>query len=339
MRSFIRRMSGMLGSTLPFSLVKNPAGNSYVFPFYHIVSDEPCPHTRYLYPVCSVDRFRKDIDFLLRNYRPLTFSQVVEYAAGGAKKTVKPGFYLTFDDGLREIADVVVPILLKKGIEAAFFINPAFVDNHSLFRRHKVSLLIDSINRQKDEEALKTTAGILNCRPVEVIKKILSLGDHEYAIIDSLAVILHIDFGRFLINNKPYLGLHRLRELQEKGFVIGSHSFDHTLFSGLTLFQMKEQVMKSMNWLSQNLSVRQRVFAFPFTDDRIPSGFFQWMYDDAKIEVSFGTAGLKHELFRKHIQRIPMEQWGFDSARQILGEEYVVYIIRSIFGKNKITGR
>lgn len=339
MKKLIRKASGVAGRILPFSCTRLAARHYHLFPFYHIVTDGPAPHTEHLYPVCTLQRFNNDIDFLTSNYRRLSFEQVKEYASRGWQKGEKPGFYLTFDDGLREIAEVVAPVLLEKGIEAAFFVNPAFVDNRSLFHRHKISLLHSRLCRQTNNMAIREAAAILNCKPENLRETLNTTGEERSGEIDHVAEVLGISFDHFLKEKKPYLTLEQIKILQEKGFKIGSHGYTHPLFSALDENGMKEQVVKSMQWLHQNLSPGERIFAFPFTDHQVPAGFFRWMYEEAGIGLSFGTAGLKHEQFRKHLQRIPMEQEGYHSVREILGEEYFYSYIRFIFGKNRITGR
>lgn len=338
MRKFARRLSGIPANILPFSWIKNLAPHSPVFPFYHMVSDEPVPHVANLYPVTSVLRFEQDLDFLLRHYRPLRYSQVKEYASGHPDSGVKQGFFLSFDDGLREMAEIVAPILIKKGIEAAFFVNPAFIDNRKLFYRHKASLLAEKTGLPGSDTLAKRCASVLNCKPAQVKARILSLGQDDL-LLDRLAGLSEVDFTFFLTAEKPYMEISHLRYLMENGFMIGAHGYDHTLFSGLNETGMKEQLNKSTEWLNRNLGVSELTFAFPFTDDGISSGFFRWMYDEAGISLSFGTAGLKHEKSGQHLQRIAMEKRNFRSAGQILGEEYGYYFLRSIFGKNKIAGR
>ena len=50
-------------------------------------------------------------------------------AVEGSGKLDRRCLHLTFDDGFRELHDVVAPILLRKGIPATFFVNSAFIDN------------------------------------------------------------------------------------------------------------------------------------------------------------------------------------------------------------------
>jgi len=209
MKKLIRKASGLAGKILPFAWTRLAAPHCHLFPFYHIVTDGPAPHTEHLYPVCTVQRFKNDIDFLTSHYRPLSFEQVKEYASRGWQKGEKPGFYLTFDDGLREIAEVVAPVLLDRGIEAAFFVNPAFVDNRSLFHRHKISLLHDHLCRHTNNMAFREAAAILSCKPENLRDTLSASGEERSIEIDHVAEVLGISFEHFLEERKPYLTLEQ----------------------------------------------------------------------------------------------------------------------------------
>jgi peptidoglycan/xylan/chitin deacetylase (PgdA/CDA1 family) len=337
MNHAVRKVCEWPGYVIPISRMKVPVRNQSIFPFYHLVTDEPAPHADSLYPVVSVKRFLEDIGFFLQNFYPMTFREVLDVASGMPSKAKIPGFFLTFDDGLREMAETVAPILSAKGIQAAFFVNPAYTGNRNLFYRHKASLLVSRIRGPGNLKSAGQCAKILECKPREVISRIMSAGTDDAHLLDRLASYLEIDFQQFLNEKKPYLDIPQLKWLQKEGFIVGSHSLDHPLFADLSETEMKKQLAGSMEWLQSNLAISTRSFAFPFSDDRVPASFFRWMFDEAKIDVSFGTAGFKQDAFVKHLQRIPMEKRGYRSARQIIGGEFSYSFVRSIFGKNKIT--
>ncbi len=337
MNQRLREISELPGRLLPFPWIKVPFRKKSLFPFYHLITDEPAPHADALYPVVSVSRFREDLGFFLRHFYPMTFDRVMNVAYGNPLAGKTPGFFLTFDDGMREMAEIVAPILSAKGIEAAFFVNPAFIGNRELFYRHKASLLVSGIRMPGNDLGVRYCAKLLGCKPEELIRRILSVGMHEIHILDKLATTLEIDFEQFLREKKPYMDITHLRKLQDEGFIIGSHSQDHPLFSELPEEEMKKQLAESMGWLHNNLNIRIRTFAFPFSDDSVPASFFRWMVDEAQIDISFGTAGFKTDSFGRHIQRVPMEKRGCSSAKQIIGGEFSYSFVRSIFGKNKIT--
>ncbi len=325
--------------TKPFSFnfLRKLAGENFIFPFYHLVSDTPPRHVKNLYNVVSVGQFRADLEFLLKNYQPATMHDVLAFIKNG-KKTEKPLFFLSFDDGMRECFDTVFPILKEKKIEAAFFINPLFVGNRTMFFKHKISLIIEKIEALKEQNVLPEIEKLLNIRgsnKTEIADKILRLKYADTAITDKIAALLNIDFERYLKTEKPFMSLEQILGLQKNNFIIGSHSYDHPEFWELSDAAKQEQMIKSFDYIDKNIHPGIRSFAFPFSDINVPDSFFRFLYDEIKLDVTFGTSGIKKDVQPKHIHRIAMEA-GKKNAERIIREEYAYFCLKSIFRKNTI---
>src|SRR5690625_6718403 len=52
-----------------FKNITQLSGKNIIFPFYHLISDQDCPHIRHLYPVKTIDQFKKELDFFQKHYR------------------------------------------------------------------------------------------------------------------------------------------------------------------------------------------------------------------------------------------------------------------------------
>ena len=128
--------------------------------------------------------------------------------------------------------------------------------------------------------------------------------------------------------------------LINKKFTIGAHSEDHPLFSELSMSDQKNQVIKSLKKLNEMFGISDLYFSFPFTDDKLSVELFEKINSEPGIQLraSFGTAGIKKDLYSNHYQRIPMEV-GKYSASQILSAEFIYYLMKIPFGKNKIIRR
>src|SRR3990167_6503255 len=68
----------------------------------------------------GIREFKKQIEFLLKEYRPISLSDLDKYLIGG-KKLQNPSFLITFDDGYQDILKIK-PFLKNKGIRPAVFI-------------------------------------------------------------------------------------------------------------------------------------------------------------------------------------------------------------------------
>ncbi len=337
-RASIRKTAFHFSKPFPFNWLKHHSGQQFIFPFFHTVSNAKIPHIQNLYPVCTEEQFRSDLNFLLSKYQPATFTDVLNFVKNG-KKSSKPYFFLSFDDGFAECATVIAPILKEKGIEAAFFVNPAFIDNPDFSHRQKISLIIEKTSKANKSEIEKiqqfTATENLPFEATEQALKKLTFKDEEK--INKIATVLGLNFKQLAGQIKPYLTLEQLKKLQSDGFAIGSHGFDHSEFQLLTTEEMKQQVERSFTYLENNLNIKNRIFSFPFTDYEMPLSFFNYLQNEANMAVSFGTAGLKNDAVPSHIHRIPAELEGFTSARQIIKAEYFYYLAKVLAGKNQIS--
>lgn len=249
----------------------------------------------------------------------------------------KNAILLTFDDGFREMHDVVAPILLNKGVSATFFINSNFTDNKELCYQHKASLLIkylpgmSHVTRKKMGDVLKTK----EITSEEIQKEILSLNYQEREVIDHVAQLMEIDFTDYLLKYKPYLTSEQILQLIKKGFSFGAHSVDHPLYAFLSLEEQLQQTKESVNFVKEKFNLDYGAFAFPHTDIGVSKAFFEEIYSHSLVDITFGTGGIISDSFKKNIQRFSLER-PLLPAREIIAYQYAKKMYRCIRGKYKI---
>ena len=286
------------------------SGQRVILPFYHVVSDIEKPHYKNLYPIKSVSEFEEDLDFLLKYFKPISLSELIELVESG-KKSKEKVFHLTFDDGLSELYNVVAPILKEKNIPATFFINTDFLDNKAMFYRFKASLLTEEF----------AANGMLD----------LPYGQEND--IDVLAETLEYDFDEYLKQEQPYLTSEQIKELISQGFTFGGHSLNHPLYSKINIEEQLNQTLESVNNLTNQFNLTYKVFSFPFTDDGVGQEFYKKV--NSQLDLTFGTAGIKNDFSNKNLQRIGMEEnkKGID----IIKTQHLYYFFKKFLGKNKIS--
>lgn len=295
--------------------------NAPVFlPFYHVVSNHQLPHILN-YPYLNEKQFEQELDFFLKYFKPVS----LEYIYQNPKPSEKV-FHLSFDDGLRSCAEIVAPILLKKGIPATFFINSGFVDNKELFHRYKASLILTEMYRHPDTE---TENLLLENNLTQ--KNLLQSNFLQRAILDEAAELINLDFNAFLATEKPYLSTAQIKDLSQKGFTIGGHSHKHPEFWKISEKKQFKHVRKSMNWISENINQKIKAFSFPFTDDGVSENLFQGIKDENICDITFGTAGVKYDDVEMHFQRYVAEQ--NDDFKENLKAEFVYFKLRKAIGK------
>lgn len=337
-RESVKRIAYNVTKPFSFQFLRNVTGQHFVFPFYHFIGDNYPPYVRHLYRQIKPREFLDDLEFLLKHYQPATVDDLKRFSADG-KKSNKPLFLLSFDDGLKECYEVVFPVLKQKGIQAAFFVNSGFADNKALFYRFKISLLIEkAISRAGKTSLNKLTdyLGIVNLKEDELAGKLLQLKYSDTQKLETIAHILNAGFDEILNAEKPYMSMEQLKKLNSEGFLIGAHSVDHPLFSDLSEAEQISQVSQSMDFVNNHFKPELSLFAFPFTDFGVSPRVFDFIEHSDDIDFSFGTAGIKKDSRQKHIQRIPMDEFSTSGSQKILRAEYAYYLFKSMFGKNKI---
>lgn len=320
MKRFLIPMVKRLGRHIPFKWLKG-LSTGMLLPFYHVVSDDPLPHIKsYNYP--GVDAFQRDLDYLLKHYAPAGLDELFTATASSHNL-----FHLSFDDGLRQCYDIIAPLLLRKGIPATFFINPGFVDNRQLFHRHKAGLILTHAENFSSTKNILVKSGIT---PVQLMQ----ISGRDSELLDRIAEEAGISFADFLQSYRPYMTLGQIAELQAAGFTIGGHSWDHPEFYTISEQEQFDQIRRSMEWMDAHFPQRKRIFAFPFTDDGIRTRLLRRVYDSGICDLTFGTAGLKRDIFPGHLQRLSCET-GF-SLESILKGELVYSGLRRITGKSVV---
>jgi peptidoglycan/xylan/chitin deacetylase (PgdA/CDA1 family) len=340
MRVAFKNILGVAGGWIPLKLIRGITGMRDIFPFYHAVSDEDLPHLKHLYTVKTQKRFIMDLDYFLSRYEPVSMSDWYEFSLG-RKKLNKPAMVLSFDDGLRQVNDVIVPILTSKGVPATFFINPSFVDNKKLFYKYKASLIIDRLEKHGYPvsllEVISSRLDVSFKNKDSLKRALLNVNHQDKDFLKTMAELVEVDFKTFLRIRKPYLSTKQILKIKKQGFGIGSHSMNHPLFSLLSHEEQLQELKESLKWLNKKLKPEYKYFAFPFTDEGVDSIFFDRIFSWKKplVDMSFGTAGLKRDPYPFHFQRIPMDVTK-SGARIFLKGEYIYYLLKSILGKNII---
>jgi peptidoglycan/xylan/chitin deacetylase (PgdA/CDA1 family) len=324
-------------SLIPTAVLKKLAPGASLLPYHHIVSDREVPHVRHLYPYKNIRQFEKDLDHLLKHLRPVGVEEITAAVLSGGG-TPRGSFLLTFDDGFREVYDVIAPILSSKGVPAVFFVNPAFLDNRVLFYRCKISLVIDELLRKKGHASLlKECDSLLGDGPSasleDMIRRIRKIDNFHQDLLDKLASRLELSFDEYLRANRPFLTVSQAKELGERGFCIGAHSWDHPYYDLIPEEEQERQTLRSANYVNENFSPSSRLFSFPHSDVNLSQHFFDRLSSGhAPIDVFFGIQNQKEEPSNRMLHRFNAERPDLPMSGQLNG----ILLWMLIF---KLTGR
>jgi peptidoglycan/xylan/chitin deacetylase (PgdA/CDA1 family) len=299
-----------------------------------MVNDRDIIHVKHLYNYKKQKQFKKDLDYFLKNYKSISMYDLINVIYCN-KKIPRKSFLLTFDDGYREIYEVVVPILKEKGISATFFLTTDFIDNKKLFYRNKSSILIENIQKHSSTIILKEIKNILQKNKIvfnNFKENILSLDYSQQFILDEIARIIEFDFNEYLRIEKPYLSTKQVNDLISEGFTIGAHSIDHPIYPLLSLEEQIFQTSESVKRLKEKFTLDNGIFAFPNSDRGILNNFFIELYKNNIVDATFGTSGINYQVSSPNLQRLSMED-DFVNASETISFNYLKGIFNNI---NKI---
>jgi peptidoglycan/xylan/chitin deacetylase (PgdA/CDA1 family) len=295
----------------------------FVF-YYHLVNDDLVPHVTNLYEYKRTRQFSDDLDFLLKHYSPVGLTDVIRWLKGNSSLPRKC-FVLSFDDGFREIYDIVAPILLRKGIPAAFFLTSSFLDNRDFGYGNKASLLVQLIRKglsPATEEAIKEILAGNSIFAPTLAQGILRVDYRRKEILNAIADIVQLDLASYLRVKKPYLSSPQVQELLVQGFSIGAHSLDHPYFSALPLAEQLRQTLSSVAFIRNRFGLDYGAFAFPHNDAGVSKQFFAKTQESGFVDITFGTGGMRRGDSPAHRQRISLEKplW---PARELIARQYL----------------
>jgi len=304
-----------------------------IFPYYHIVSNKTVAHIDNLYKFKNIEQFKKDLDFLKKNYQSLD-PKILTH-----NKNPKNSFLLSFDDGLEEIYTVIYPILKEKEVNAVFFINPDFIDNKKSLYKHDLSIIIDHLKTSEvDIVAIKELNLLLSASASsndEIINELRKIKFSDRNKFKKILTILNIDIQKYLNEKKPYVSSEQIKEMLADGFYFGGHTMSHPPLKELSFLEQKKEILDSIDFMKNKFNLDYSFFAFPFSDKLISKKLLDELFSYDSNILLFGNSGIKKDVDEKIIQRFTLENPSKPAEKQIVTEHLYSYYNRLI-GKYRI---
>jgi len=322
--------------SIPAGVLRKVTNARILIPYYHVVSERELSHVRHLYKYKNERMFREDLDFLGRKYAPITLRDLLD-SLYRERKLPKNAMLLTFDDGFREMHDVVAPILLEKGIPATFFVNTDFLDNREMCYLNKASVLVDVLEKIDDPGLSEKILRLLppdGSRDADVIVRLLAIPYEKRDALDEIAGVLRVDFAAYLEHHRPYLASGQIKEMIDRGFTFGAHSLDHPVYSALPEKEQVRQTLESLGELKRRFSISYGAFAFPRHDRNVARLFFDEIFKGG-ADVTFGSEGFLDDGVPRHFQRVNLERT-LMPADYIIAKKHAQKIRFTIAGKANI---
>lgn len=290
---------------------------------YHYVreADPALPHFLYL----DVENFRRQLDWLQETSRFISLDEFLEALTTGIPP--ENGCLLTFDDGLRDHFDFVLPELEHRGLWGFFFVPTGIYETRKMLDVHRVHCLLGKLG---GERALRAVRDALESDMIVeamrarfasdiyadqgtdsaavTVKKILnySVSAHDRTQILDRVFTRHLDEAALF--EDFYLTPDMLCDMQARGQVIGSHSRTHPVMSSLSLEDQKAEIDQSFRVLeSMTDGLTVRTYCHPYGHPSTFNKETERLLAEAGCQCAFQLANreiLKDDL-QKSCQALP----------------------------------
>lgn len=249
---------------------------------YHHVRREPDPDFPRLHGL-TLGQFRHQLDEFERLFRMIA-PEDLEAALASGEPLPPDACLLTFDDGLRDHYECVLPELQRRGLRAFFFICTAPFVDRILLTVHCAHLLSGRFGYSDLREELLDTAARAGAPAPD--GETCERGPRQYRYDDPETAgvkyylnfqltpvlretVLRTVFRSHLGDERDFIRRHymteeEVRELQEAGMTIGLHSHAHLALATVEQDVMRRDLRQNSAVLAGLLGGRPRWISYPY---------------------------------------------------------------------------
>ncbi len=235
---------------------------------YHSVLDDPqeCADSIGIGNAHATNTFRKQMEFLARNYNPVTLGDIRSFLRG-QKTMPRKSVAVTFDDGYADNFEVAAPVLARLGIAATFYLTVHSVETATLpwfchlrhsFANTKRKSWVDWIGRSwsLDDEAARAEALAAAFEHVTQLS-----GDSQLEALR--AVEQDLDAEPLVTKKNLMMTWEQARGMCQDGHVLGSHSLTHPNMTYLGDKDLNYELSESKHQMEQKLAIPVVHFSYP----------------------------------------------------------------------------
>lgn len=222
--------------------------------------------------------FARTLKFVAKKFHIISLNEML---FSNVKSTTKPLAALTFDDGYRDFIDHAIPILDKEKVKASMFVVSDCIDkklptwtyivdflfNHSKKMEWKNYDLSELPEEYKKTKWNSREERIQYCRKFKQYLKWISSIKRD-SMIDSLVV----NFDDIQLPDNMMMTWDEIRQVNNAGFQIGSHSVTHPTLATIADEQLIEYELKhSAIRIREKTGIESDIFSYPIGsyDDRV----------------------------------------------------------------------
>ena len=233
-----RSVIGLLGSRPVSSISRRVSRGALRVLAYHGVPDPKA--------------FEQQLQVLSSEYTPVNGAAVVSHLRGEVELPTD-SIWVTFDDGLADVVEFGLPLLLKHGVPASMFVCPGLVDTGQ-------DHWWDVVSRASDLGWV-----LSNIDRVDLLHHLKSLPDpnRRMAVAEAETFLTR----HSVLRSPGPANLDQLRHWHSNGMEIGNHTWDHPCLDRCDRAEQRRQIKETDDWLQAfGAFDTTRLFAYPNGD-------------------------------------------------------------------------
>ena len=250
-------------------------GGSSVVIGYHRVVEDFRSAARFSIPamLTSSRMLEAQLDWIGRRYRFVSLDELGrELDRGGAPG--RPLAAVTFDDGYRDVHDVAMPVLARKGIPAAVFVVTDLVGTGHAQVHDRLYMLLRRANASWRDPA-SAFRDLLRDLTLPLDPNQLG-GDPRFAVATTLRTLSRHDVERLAGSIEDAVGVdastasgiepltwEMLASMVRSGAIIGSHTRSHAWLTQESPGEVLDEARGSREAIERRLGVAVEHFAYP----------------------------------------------------------------------------
>ena len=226
---------------------------------YHACEENESDFTRGLAINTSPSQFAAHLDYLVRHYRVVSLSDLLDSPAAGRLVAI------TFDDGFRSVYEHAWPLLRDRRLPAICYLTTDVVGNASLIWLNELNWFLQrhpTVSRSLITQRLGLDQ---DCSVGAIIAALVERYDQPMIgeLLGELRSVLGVDSRALAKESRLHLDWPEIAEMSAGGMAFGNHTASHPPLANLPLASCEEEIRRAAAALAY-LPGAGSTLAYPF---------------------------------------------------------------------------
>jgi len=212
--------------------------------------------------LCAAE-FDQLLGFLKQSWKVIGLDEAVQQIKGNGLPA--RALAITFDDGYADNAEIAVPILVRHGLRATFFIATEFLDGGRMWNDTVIEALRAAKGGDLDLSSLgfgvlPLASDVERRQAIDFLLPRIKYLDLEKRaqIVDAVGTRIGMPLPSDLMMRGE-----QVKAIRDQGMDIGAHTATHPILKGLSPERAREEIVGSKHALEELLGETVGLFAYP----------------------------------------------------------------------------